>query len=145
MADKTLTSANSIILIGVKGLFNVPVQLQDFAAEDIFDAEGIDTAETMMGVDGKLSAGFVFSTAKLGITLQADSDSNDFFEQWYAAQRAVREVYFGFGTVFLRSTQRKYNLSRAVLKNYKPLPDGKRVLQPRKFMLEIQNIDPAAI
>lgn len=145
MAEKTLTSANAIFLLGITGLFDVPVQLQGFAAEDIFDAEGVDTAETVMGVDGKLSAGWVPSIKKIGVTIQADSDSIDFFERWYAAQRAVRETYFGFGSIYLRSTQKKYNLVRVVLKNYKPLPDAKKILQSRKFMLDCQEIEPSAI
>lgn len=140
MAEKTLTSANAVFLLGINGLFATPVQLQGFAAEDIFDAEGVDTAETVMGVDGKLSAGWVPSIKKIGISIQADSDTIDFFEQWYAAQVAVRETYFGFGSIYLRATQKKYNLVRVVLRNYKPLPDAKKILQSRKFMLDCQDI-----
>jgi len=145
MAEKTITSANAILLLGVTGLFDIALQMQGFTAEDIFDAEGIDTAETVMGVDARLSAGWVATTKKMSISLQADSDSVDFFERWYSAERSVREKYFGFGSIYLRSVQKKYNLVRVVLKNYKPLPDGKKVLQGRKFMLEMQDIEPSAI
>lgn len=142
---KSLTSANAIILLSVPGLISTPQQLQGFAAEDIFDADAIDVAETVMGADGKMSAGWVPSIKVLNVTLQADSDSVDLFEQWYAAQVAVREIYFGAGSVYLRATQRKYQLVKIALKNYKPLPDGKKILQSRKFALHMEDITSAAI
>ena len=51
---KTLTAANSVILLTIPSLFPVAQQLQGFSAEDVFDTDQLDTAETMMGVDGKL-------------------------------------------------------------------------------------------
>ena len=46
MAFKTLTSANSVLIIGVAGLFNAPQQIQGFATDDIFSIEDVDTVET---------------------------------------------------------------------------------------------------
>lgn len=141
---RTLTSANAILLFSVDGLFPVPQQIQGFATEDIFEAEAIDNAETAMGVDGKLSAGWVPNPVKLGITLQADSESVDFFEQVYLAQQAVRETYVWNGTIFLRAVQKKFAMHRGFMTNYKPLPDGKKILQPRKFMLTFEAVTPSA-
>lgn len=129
---KTLTAANSVITLTIAGLFPVPVQLQGFAADDIFDSEAIEPAETLMGVDGKLSAGWVPMPIKQGFTLQADSDSVAFFETWYQAQQNVREIFRGSGLIVLPSVNRKMIMTNGVLSSYQP-STAKKILQPRKF------------
>lgn len=135
MADKTLTGANAVILIGATGLFDVPVRLQGFATDDVYDAAAINSAETVPGVDGKLSAGWIYVPVEQGYTLQGDSDSIDFFEDLYAAQKQVQEIYRLFGSVYLPSVQRVYSMTRGVLTNYTPMPTVKKIVQPRKFSI----------
>lgn len=137
---KSITSANSVLMLSVTGLYPIPQQLQGFAADDIFDLGDIAPAEAVMGVDGKLSAGFVHVPIQQGIMLQADSDSNDLFDAWFAAQQAAGEVYFANGIVRLPSVKRSYALTKGVLTGYKPAPDGKKVLQPRKFSITWQTL-----
>lgn len=145
MGRKTLTAANTVIVFTVPGLFDTPVQIQGFAAEDIFDAEAIDTAETVMGVDGRMSGGYVPAIKKQAYTVQADSDSIDFFENLYAATEAVREVYWINGTITLSSVGKEYTMTNGILRNYKPLPDAKKILQPRKFSIDWESALPSPI
>ena len=56
MAD--ITSNNAIIALTCPGIYPVPVFLEGFAADDIYDADSIVVGETSMGADGQLSAGF---------------------------------------------------------------------------------------
>ena len=140
---KTLTAANSVILLSIPSLFGTPVQLQGYAADDVFDIDALDTAETMMGVDGKLSAGWVPKEIKQTFTLQADSDSVAFFEQWYQAQQRVRELYAANGTTALPSVGRSYTMAKGFLTSYSPAPAGKKVLQPRKFVVTWEAIRSA--
>lgn len=142
---KTLTAANSVLLFSIPNLVPVPVQLQGFSADDVTDVENLDIAETAEGVDAKLSAGWIYKAVTQGITLQADSDSVEFFENWYAAQKAVQELYFANGAIFLPSVQRKYTLTKGVLKNYSPMPSAKKILQPRKFSVVWESMSPAAL
>lgn len=135
MADKTLTGANSVLLLGVTGLIDVPQQIQGFATDDVYDVDAIDSAETVPGVDGKLSAGWVYTPIRQGYTLQADSDSIEFFETLYSAEQQVREIYRLFGSIYLPSVQRNYTMTRGVLTNYNPVPTAKKLLQPRKFFI----------
>lgn len=132
---KTLTAANSVIMLSVAGLFNTPQQLQGFAADDVFDTDQIDSAETVMGVDGKLSAGWIPFAVKQNFTLQADSDSMSFFETWYAAQQSVRELYVASGSIYLPSVGRKYAMRRGFLVNHSGTASAKKILQPRKFAI----------
>ena len=141
---RTLTSANAVILITVPGLFPVPQQLQGFATDDVYDVDSITPTETAMGVDGVLSAGWTPMPVKQGFTLQADSTSNDFFEAWYEAQQAARDVYFCTGETYLSSVERFYYGTRGVLTDYAPMAGGKKILQPRKFSITWGRVSPAA-
>ena len=73
--DTTITSANSVFTIVIAGLFPAPVQLQGYASDKAFTTEALDLAEVQMGVDGRMTAGFVPNPTKQTITLQADSPS----------------------------------------------------------------------
>lgn len=139
----TITSNNAVLMLAVAGLFAVPQQIQGFSADDVFDTEDVEPAEIQMGVDGHMTAGFVFVPVKQGITLMADSASNDFFEAIYRAQVAAREVYYLSGSVYIPATSKNYTMTRGVMSGYKPMPDAKKVLQPRKFGLTWERVSPA--
>lgn len=141
----SITSANSIFMLTIPGLYAAPQQLQGFAAEDIFDTEDIDTSEEYMGADGKLSAGFIFVPVKQSVMLQADSASITLFEAWYAAEQAAREKFFAQAIVQIPSIKRTYLLKNGVLKGYKPIPDAKKVLQPRKFGFVWESVTGAPV
>jgi hypothetical protein len=129
----SITSANSVYMLAINGLYTVPQQLQGYAADDAFATEAIETSEVTMGVDGILSAGFIFVPIKQDITLQADSASNTLFEAWYTAEQAAREKYFANAIINLPSLNRSYVLTNGVLSTYTPISDAKKVMQPRKF------------
>lgn len=143
--DKTLTAANAVLLVSVTNLFPVPVQIQGFSADDITDTESLDSVETMMGVDGRLSGGFVFATVRQNYTLQADSDSIGFFERWYAAMQQSRETFVANGSLTVSSLQRRYVMTRGFLRSYVPTPSLKRVAQPRRFAIEWQSVAGAPV
>lgn len=143
MPAATITSANSILLISIAGLYDIPQQLQGFAADDVFDTEAIEPAETMMGVDGRLSAGWVPTAIKQNISLQADSDSIRIFENWVTAQKTAREVYEATGQVQLPSVRRKYAMVRGFLTSIPLTPAAKKVLQPRRFQITWESITSA--
>lgn len=141
----TITSANSVLMLGIAGLFNVPIQIQGYSADDAFAIEDVDMAETMIGVDGKLSAGWVPAIKSLEITLQADSPSNDFFDAWIAAETTSREKYESNGTILLTGTGRLYAMTVGYLRKGNVMPQAKKVLQPRKFTIEFQDISRAPV
>lgn len=141
----TITAANAIIMLAINGLFPVAQRLQGFAADDVFDIDALEPAETMMGVDGILSAGFTFVPVKQNFALQADSLSNTLFETWFLQQQAAAEVFFATGVVSLPSVRRSYAMSNGVLTGYKPAADAKKVLQPRHFSITWERIVGAPI
>lgn len=141
----SLTAANAVIVLAAPPIISVPFQLQGFSADDVFDTASIESAEAVMGVDGVLSGGFVYVAIKQGFTLQADSASNSFFDNWFLGQKALQDTVIGSGTISLPSLGIKYDLVRGFLTGYKPSPDAKKILQPRKFEITWQSATPSPI
>lgn len=139
----SLTAANATIMLAIAGLFPAPQQLQGFAADDIFSTDPLESAQTVMGVDGIMSAGFVFVEVKQSYTLQADSPSNFIFDQWFQAQQVARDIFFANGIVLLQTLGSKWSMAKGVLSMYPPMPDGGKLLKPRKFGITWQSISPA--
>ncbi|MEN2711427.1 hypothetical protein [Sphingomonas sp. VL_57B] len=143
MNNRTLTSANAILLLSVNGLFDTARRIEGFSSDDITDADAIETVETSMGVDGRLSGGYVPVATRQNIVLQADSLSIDFFETWDSAEQAVKEKYVAQGTLLIPATQRKYTLTRGFLRGISRIPGLKKTIQPRRLTIEWERITPA--
>lgn len=139
----SITSANAIFMLSIAGLFPTPIQLQQFAADDIFDTGELASTEVSMGVDGVMTAGFVFVPLAQNIALQADSPSNVLFDSWWATMQQTRDVLYAQGLVVLPSTGSKYTLIKGSLTGYKAMPDAKKILHPRKYAITWQNPIPA--
>jgi len=131
----TLTSANSVLMLTVPGLYDTPQQLQGYAADDIFSVGQVSSAETAMGLDGILSAGYIPQIKQMTITLQANSDSIAIMDQWVDSQEQLREVFPCSMTVLISSVGMSYQCVNGFLTAQTLLPDAKKILQPRTFTL----------
>lgn len=138
-----VTAADIVYSITIPLVFPTPVQIQGFATDEVLDIPSIRSAETMMGVDGVLSVGFVFVPVIQTLSLQADSLSNDVFDTWWAQSQSTLQSYIATATILMPSISKKYNLNGGILTGYKPLANAKKLLQPRTFELTWQNIAPA--
>lgn len=141
----SITGATAIVQLSIPGLYPTPQQLQGFAVDDIFDTDAIDSAETMMGVDGIMSAGFVFVPINQRYMLQADSPSNAVFDNWWATMQQIEDVLFANAVIYLTSLGTKWNLTRGALVNYKPLPPVKKLVHPRGYTIRWQSSLPANV
>lgn len=142
---RNLTSANTIIHLAVIGLIATPTRLQGFATDDVFSTDDVNGVETMMGVDGKLSAGFVPQPKIQRYVLQADSKSNDFFERWARQQELTKEVYIASGLAHLIGLERKYVMTRGFLTAHSPVATMKKTAQPRTYTITWEQITSADI
>lgn len=145
MADKTLTAANSTIVLTIPGLYFPGVTLQGYDVDDVFSSDPVETAETRMGVDGRLSAGFAAVATPVEYVLQADSPSIQVFEDWDSAQQAAREVIFATGIVRVPSIGKSYVKTRGVLQRLARLPAAGKLLRPRRFTVVWESVAPASI
>lgn len=140
MDNSTITSANSVFTLVVAGLFPAPVQLKGYASDKAFTTEAVDLAEVQMGVDGRMTAGYVPNPVKQTITLQADSPSKDIFTAIIQAMKTAREVFYISGSISLPSTGESFTLTRGILTNAKQIPDAQKVLQPVDFQITWESV-----
>lgn len=139
----SITGANAAFILTIPSVFPAPQQLQNFAADDVFDTEPLESAEVLMGVDGKMSGGFVFVPVKQVIALQADSPSNSLFDAWWASQQVAKAIFEAQGVVILTDLGTKWVLVNGVLTTYPPIPNVKKLLQPRRFGITWESVSPA--
>lgn len=145
MAERTITSADATFVISSTDFALAATILEGYAADAAFATDNADTAETSLGVDGKLSAGWVPRSYNQTITLQPDSISRQVFDALVAAQDAARTVFRLNGIINLPGNQYSYSLSRGVLKNYTSMPTAQRTLQPMTFVIEWEKVLPVPI
>ena len=145
MATSTLTASNTVITVTVPGVFDVPQQLQGFASDDIFSTEAVKRIETLMGVDGTLSAGYVPVPVVMRIMLQANSPSVRVFDQWDAGQQLLQDAYQAFGLITINNLGTKYVLVNGYMTSYAPIPDAKKIYQPRSFEITWNQVVPAQL
>ena len=141
--DRTTTSANVILLLSVRNFFPVPQQIQGFASDEMISTEALNNIEASIGADGRLSAGFTPAATPMTITLQADSLSNDFFEQVQAAQSQAREAFIFDGTYIMSSVGKKYDLVRGFMQGGPKFASARRTLQPRPWVITWEQVTPA--
>lgn len=140
----SITSANSIIQLSVDVVFPNPVQLQGYTTDDIYGVGAIKPNDTRMGVDGFMSAGKIWQVIPVTYHLQADSASNDFFDQWKQAEDANVDTYIASGLIVLPGISKKFTLFRGALTNYTPIPPAGTLLRERAFEITWNRVFPAA-
>jgi hypothetical protein len=140
MAKRTITSANSVFVLIIPGLYDAPQQIQGFGPDDAFDTDAVEPAETMMGVDGFMSAGYVPVLTKQGVTLQADSLSNDVFDAWFSLSQANRETVFASGTILMRNIGRSFILVNGILSRIPRFATASKTLRARKFEITWEQV-----
>ena len=139
----TLTTANSVLALTTEALYTSAQRLQGYAADDAFESDAVENGEYAYGIDGKLSAGFVYKEVTMTLTLQADSPSLSLFENIVQYERNQRTKLSQQLTCTLPAVGKRYELKNGFLQSYKA-PAGKKILQPAVVVLifEHQQISP---
>lgn len=145
MSDTTITSANSTFTITAASLFPTPVQLQGYASDKAFATEALELAEVQMGVDGRMTSGYVPNVVKQTISLQADSPSRSIFTTIIQTTKTLGEVFYLSGVISLPSTGEKFNLIRGILTTAKQIPDAQKVLQATDYIITWQSVNSSLI
>lgn len=145
MAHATLTVANSIIVMLVPDLFPAPQRLSGYAADDIMTTEPVDSVEVVMGLDGFMSAGWMPTPKIQTFVFQADSESTFIFDAIQQSQEVVKDAYEIDMFITLPAISRIYTCTKGFLTNYSPVPDARKIFQPRRFRITWQSIIGAPV
>jgi hypothetical protein len=136
----SITSADAVITLTVAGLFDTPVQLQKFMAEDIFKMATARHAETVMGADGKKSSGYVFTMRSQTFALLPDSASCDLLDTWINAEDQAIDTFRVDGQITLKGIGKVWTMSNGTLTEFNQMPDAGKVLQGRHFTIEWERV-----
>ena len=135
-----ITSANATAYMVVKDLYPTGFALNNFSTDQAVD-QGEDTiAETRMGVDGYMAAGYVPSIKAVTITFEATSPSVEYLNNLYLASQKNRRTYEVTLVVKVPAVNTTYTYSGGVLKTGKLLPGLKKVLDPVSYGFDFEKV-----
>lgn len=139
----SITSANSVVTLSAAGLFPVPQQLQGYSADRAWENANVTMTESIIGVDGKKSTGYVFQLVEQTYVLMPDSPSRPgFFTPLINTMRQTRETIVLSGTIDLPSTGESFICNNGSLKTAPPMPGAGRMLEPTSYVIEWESIVP---
>jgi hypothetical protein len=81
----SITSANARMTLTVRNAVGIvvgPFTVEGYAQDAAFATEPVDAAEALMGVDGKMAAGYLPRITRHTFSLMANSPSIELFEAW---------------------------------------------------------------
>lgn len=133
-----ITSANAEVAMSVGGLFSI--NLENFSADSSFTTDTVQAAETRMGVDGHMAAGFTPAIKTLTINLEAGSPSTEFMQLLRQVQETNRKPYEVNMVISVPSIGKRFTFSNGVLQSFKALPDGNTVLAPTQWVFHFEGM-----
>jgi hypothetical protein len=134
-----ITSANATVAMSVAGgLFSI--NLENFSADSSFTSDTVQAAETRMGVDGHMAAGFTPAIKTITINLEAGSPSTEYMQLLRQAQEVNMKPYKVQLVISIPSIGKRYTFSEGVLQSYKDLPDGQNVLSPTQWVFHFEGM-----
>lgn len=133
-----ITSANAVVAISVESLFSV--NLENFSADSSFTTDTVQAAETRMGVDGHMAAGFTPAIKTVTINLEAGSPSATFLQLLRQAQEVNLKPYKVQMVISIPSIGKRYTFSNGVLQSFKELSDGQTVLSSTQWVFHFEGM-----
>lgn len=125
----SITSANAQFTLVIPGVYSAGILLQNFATDEMFEADPQEFTESRVGADGIFVAGYVFNPSKMRITFQANSDSIGVFYDWKSAQDSVRDVIYASGAIISPALGMDLTLPQGVFASAPMLPPHKKVAE----------------
>jgi hypothetical protein len=145
----SITSANAKLTLTVRspaGIVVGPFTVEGYAADAAFAVETVDSAEAIMGVDGRMAVGYLPRITKHTISLMANSPSNLLFEAWDNAQKALGDVLVADGFLAAPSLGKAYALVKGALTRLTAIPTARRTFsEPVAYELSWESVTPAPI
>ncbi len=142
---KTITASNSVLILTVEELYPSGVEIQKFAADAAFASSDVTLAETRMGVDGKIAAGYTPSIVPLNISLEADSDSYEVMLNILERQQRNQTCYKVTAQITIPALGKEFTFETGVLKVGHPMPDAKKVLEPTTWSFDFESMHSSTI
>ena len=144
MTVGNITDANSVVMLTVDNLYPAGVQIQGFSTDTAWTAGDSQIAETRMGVDGRLSAGYTPQPRTITISLEA-SPSLEVLRNIVETSRVNKACYNCAMQITIPAQGKEYNLTNGVLQTAHDLSDGKKTLDPSSFTFIFESCESSTI
>lgn len=138
--NRNITAANATVIMVVEGLFPQGVKLEQFSTDAMVNQADETFAETRMGVDCQMVAGYVDQIKTVTVTLEPSSPSITYFDTLARASRSGQKCYWVTLLVNLPALGKTITYSNGVLKTGKILPDVQRVLAPIAYSFDFETV-----
>lgn len=140
-----ITSADGVLTLTVKDLFNSPITLENWETDRAWETQDREIAESRMSVDGKLNVGFIPTPIDMTLRFSPNSPSIIYFETIQTSSEQMRRPFILNADLTLPGLKRRYTFSNGHLRSLTPVPGGAKTLEGRSFTLRWESVYPAAI
>ena len=123
-----ITSTNATLILTVENLYPAGVKIEGFSTDNSFAMDDDTIAETHMGVDGKMTAGFTPSEKSITITLDAGSPSYEVRGNIYNTSKTNMTVLETSMQITVPALGKEFSLKNGVMISGHPVPSGEKVL-----------------
>ncbi|MGL4208164.1 MAG: phage tail fiber protein [Candidatus Adiutrix sp.] len=144
MPHLDISASNATAILTVADIFPAGLALQMFASDQAISQDSLDIAETRMGIDGFMVAGFTPTIHPVTITLEAASPSLAPLSTLWEAMHTNRTIYECTLICDVPSLGRVYTWVRGVLKSGAPFASVKKTLEPTNWLFHFENMRVAS-
>jgi hypothetical protein len=139
--NRNITSASAVSILTVDSLFPAGIELQQYATDQAIGSDSLQVAETRMGVDGKMVAGYVPGIIIVNISLEASSPSTEMLNQLYDAMVVGKTIYMCKLVSTVESINTVFTWFDGVLHTATPVPAQKKVLDPTAWTFHFERME----
>ena len=125
--EKTITSANSVMMLRCEGVYDNWVRILGFQADNAWEFGDANIGETRMGVDGRQSIGYTPHETPWTLYLEANSPSIQIMENIRKDFNANMETRFIEIIIEMPSIGKSYT-GKGGMTTMKGGPSGKKML-----------------
>lgn len=141
MANNDITSANaSITILSALG----SIDITKFAADGIVDADTTRIAETRIGVDGQMAAGYVPQIKHIVLHLEATSNGCEYLMNLRVASDAAKTPMPVTITITVPSQNKRF-VCTGYLVDVPPMFNLQTTVAPMDFGFDLQDIIKTSI
>lgn len=134
-----ITSANATLFLTVEELYPNGVQLYQFATDQSYSSEAEQIAETRMGVDGMMVAGYTPNIKVVGVNLEVSSPSVAVMDYIIQATKANRKPYKCMLVANVPSIGKTFTWSNGTLQTGSLSGGAAKVLNPMQYTFNFQD------
>ena len=140
-----ITSANISLVFTAEEICPNGVTVQQFSADQMYTADAQQFAETRMGVDGYMAAGFTPTIKVVTLSLEASSPLYETFRNLAQAQIKNKKPYACQLTARVPSIGQTFTWSNGVLQTAEWVSNAATVLAPTSWTFHFQDLEISSI